>query len=110
MLLISPRGRVTGPSSFPVPGPSIGGASVIRSPSSASAHRWELSGNDPVLTFKIVIYCSVDTVGEFLLPHFLYNIYNNEKYYLGEPVHIHIQSFINTTKSKRIHTHFLDKF
>ena len=33
-------------------------------------------------------------------PWFLYNIYNNEKYYLGEPVNIYIQSLINMIQDK----------
>ena len=33
--------------------------------------------------------------GEFLSPLFLYNIYDNEKYYTGEPVNIHIKYLIN---------------
>ena len=38
------------------------------------------------------IYHYVVRIGYFLLPLILlYNIYNNEKYYSGEPVNIHIQ-------------------
>ena len=31
---------------------------------------------------------------KYCYPGFLYNIYDNEKYYPGEPVNIHIQSLI----------------
>ena len=55
-------------------------------------HRWELPGNYPVFTVVMVLRES----GEFSLPPFVsitYTIMN--KYYPGEPVHIHIQSLIN---------------
>ena len=39
----------------------------------------------------MVIYRYVDRIGELLLsPIFLYNIYDHEKYYPGEPFNIHI--------------------
>ena len=44
----------------------------------------------------MVIYRYFERVGELSLhPFFWYNIYNNEKYYPGEPVSINIQSLIN---------------
>ena len=44
----------------------------------------------------IVIYHYVDRIRRILVtPNFLYNIYDHEKYYPGEPVNIHTQSLIN---------------
>ena len=44
----------------------------------------------------ILIYYYVEIIAEFLLPLiYLYNIYDNQKYFPGEPFNIHIQSLIN---------------
>ena len=44
----------------------------------------------------MVIYDYVEIIWRILVsPDFLYNIYDHEKYYLDEPVNIHIQSLIN---------------
>ena len=44
----------------------------------------------------MVIYYYVEIIWIILVnPNFLYNIYDHEKYYPGEPVNIHIQSLIN---------------
>ena len=59
-------------------------------------HRWELPSNYPVSTVVISIYHYVERIWRIIItPDFSYNIYNNEKYYPGEPVNIHIQSLIN---------------
>ena len=50
-------------------------------------------GNFPAITMVMVTYHYGDIIGELSLPPiFLYNIYDNEIYYLDEPVNIHIQS------------------
>ena len=55
-------------------------------------HRWELPGNYTVFDMVMAIYHYVEIIGEFYLPLiFPYNIYDHEKLYLGELVHIHIQ-------------------
>ena len=55
-------------------------------------HIRELPGNYPVFTVVMAIYHYVKIIWRILLtPNFSYNIYNNEKYYSGEPVNIHIQ-------------------
>ena len=44
----------------------------------------------------MVIYHYVDRIGEFLLPLICsYNICNDQKYYPGEPVNIHILSLLD---------------
>ena len=49
----------------------------------------------------MVIYLYVEIFWRILFtPNFLYNIYDNEKYYPGEPINIHIQSLINTIHEK----------
>ena len=54
-------------------------------------HRWELPDKYPVLTVVMSIYHYVEIIGELSLPLiFLYNIYDHQKYYPGEPVNIHI--------------------
>ena len=46
-------------------------------------------------------YRYVEKIGEFLLPLiFLYNIYDNEKYYPGVPVNVHKQPLINIIREK----------
>ena len=63
---------------------------------SSLLHRWVLPGNYPVFTMVMVIYHYTERILRIIVtPNFLYNIYNNEKYYPGEPVNIHIQSLIN---------------
>ena len=55
-------------------------------------HRWELPGNYPVFTVLLEIYHYVERNCRILVtPNFVYNIYDNEKQYPGEPVNIHIQ-------------------
>ena len=50
----------------------------------------------PVFTVVMVIYHYVERIGELsLLLNFLYNIYDYETIFPGEPVNIHIQSLIN---------------
>ena len=64
-------------------------------------HRGELLVNCPVFTVVIVIYHDVKRIWIILVtPDFLYNIYDNEKYYPGEPVNIHIQSLVNIIQEK----------
>ena len=47
----------------------------------------------------MVIYHYVGRIWRVLVtPNFLYNIYDDEKYYPGEPVNIQIQSLINIIK------------
>ena len=54
-----------------------------------------IDGNHRINTFftmEMVIYRYIEIIGELLLPpNFLYNIYDDQKYYPGEPVYIHIQ-------------------
>ena len=58
-------------------------------------HRWKLPGNYPVFFVLMLIYHYVERVGEFfLLLIFLYNIYDNEIYYPGETVNIHVERVI----------------
>ena len=53
-------------------------------------------GNYPVFAVAMLIYDYVDIILRTLVnPNSLYNIYDNEKCYTGEPVNIHIQSLIN---------------
>ena len=64
-------------------------------------HRWELPGNYPVFSMVMVIYHYVEIIWRILItPDFLYNIYNYEKYYPGEPVNINIRSLINIIQDK----------
>ena len=43
-----------------------------------------------------IIYHYVEIIWRILvIPNFLYEIYDHEKYYPGEPVNIYIQSLIN---------------
>ena len=59
-------------------------------------HRRELPGNHPVFTVVMVIYHYVERTWRILInPNFLYNIYDNEKYYPCEPLNINKQSLIN---------------
>ena len=59
-------------------------------------HRWELPGNHPVFAVVMVIYHYVERIWRILVtPNFLHDIYDNEKYYPGEPVNINIQSLIS---------------
>ena len=55
-----------------------------------------IGGNYQVInlffTMVMVIYHYVERIwGILVTPNFLYNIYDNEIYYPGEPVNIHIQ-------------------
>ena len=44
----------------------------------------------------MAIYHYVEIIWRILvIPNFLYNKYDNEKYYPGEPVNIHIQLLLN---------------
>ena len=66
-----------------------------------SDHKWGLLGKYPIFTVVMEIYRYVEIIGEFsLLPIFLYNIYDHEKYYPGKPVNIHIKSLINIMQEK----------
>ena len=59
-------------------------------------HRWELLVNYPVLVVLMIIYHYVEIIWRVLVtPNILYNIYNHEKCYTGEPFNIHIQPLIN---------------
>ena len=61
-----------------------------------SSHRWGLPGNYPVFTAVMAICHHVEIIVELSLPPiFLYEIYDHEKYYPGEPVSIHIYLLIN---------------
>ena len=61
--------------------------------------RWGLPGDCLVFSVVMVIYHYVGRIWRVLVtPNFLYNIYDDEKYYPGEPVNIHIQSLINIIK------------
>ena len=64
-------------------------------------HLWELPCNYPVFYVVMVIYDYAEIVRIILVtPNFLYNVYDNEKYYPGEPVNILIQSLINIIQEK----------
>ena len=57
---------------------------------------WELLGNYPVFIAVMVIYHCIERVwGIVVTLNFLYNIYDHEKYYPGDPVNINIQSLLN---------------
>ena len=59
-------------------------------------HRWELRGDQPVLTMAIVIYHYVEIIWRILVnPNFGITYTITNKYYPGETVHINIQSLIN---------------
>ena len=65
-------------------------------------HRWELPGNYPVFAVVMVTYHYVEIIWRFFVtPDFVYNIYDNEKYYTGEPVNIYTQSLINLNYHKK---------
>ena len=65
-------------------------------------HRWGLPGNQPVFTVVMEFYHYIERIWRIIVtPNFLYNIYDHEKYYPGEPVNIHIQSLINCIKEKK---------
>ena len=56
-----------------------------------------ITGQLSCLSVVMVIYHYVEKFWIILvIPNFLYNIYNPEKYYPGEAVNIHIQLLINT--------------
>ena len=49
----------------------------------------------------MVMYHYVETIRRIVVTtKFLYNIYNREKYYPGEPFNIHIQTLINIIQDK----------
>ena len=49
----------------------------------------------------MVIYHYVERISRILVtPDFVYNVYDHEKYYLGEPVNIHIQSLGNKIQER----------
>ena len=53
-------------------------------------------GNYPIFTVILVIYHYSERIWIFIVtPNFLYNIYDHEKYYPGEPVNIHIRLRMN---------------
>ena len=59
-------------------------------------HIWELPGNCTVLTMVMVICHYIERIWRIpAIPIFLYNIYDNKKYYPGDPGNILIQSIIN---------------
>ena len=59
-------------------------------------HRQELTGNYPYFDVEIAIYHYVEIIWIIIItPNFLYDIYDHEKYYPGEPVNMHIQLLIN---------------
>ena len=67
----------------------------------ACVNRWELPGNYPVFTVAMIIYHYVEIIWRILVtPDFLYNIYDNEKYYTVEPVNIRMQSLINIIQER----------
>ena len=50
----------------------------------------------------MVVYHYDEIIREILLPLiFLYNIYDHEKCYPGEPLNIHIQSLIDMIQEKK---------
>ena len=62
-------------------------------------NRLELTGNCPVFAVVMVIFHYVERIWRILVtPDFLYNIYDHEIYYPGEPFNIHIQSLINNMR------------
>ena len=62
---------------------------------------FQLPVNYPVSAMVMVIYYYVERIWRVLVtPAFLYNIYNHETYYSGEPVNTHIQSLINIIQEK----------
>ena len=70
--------------------------SVVKVDGLTPAPRWELPGNYPVFTVVMSIYHYIERIWRILVtPDFSYKKYDNEKYYPGEPVNIHIQSLIN---------------
>ena len=53
-------------------------------------------GNYPIFTVILAIYHYAERIWRFIVtPNFLYNIYDHEKYYPGEPVNIHIRLRMN---------------
>ena len=63
---------------------------------SATGNIRQLTDNYPVFNAVMVIYHYAERIWRVLVtPNSLYNIYDHEKYYPGEPVNIYIYTIIN---------------